>query len=129
MEGELTKEHLEQAKEILKRKFVVGFLDDYETIFRLMSYFGWSFDEDETKQMKEEDCIQDLFKDGTNINPVQYELPPKGSQAYALIKWQTQFDMKLFDFAKELFDSQTKEFGSKERKKELKKRKKNEGKV
>jgi hypothetical protein len=129
MEGELTKEHLEQAKEILKRKFVIGFLDDYETIFRLMNYFSWSFDEDETKQMKEEDCIQDLFKDGANPNPVTYEMPTKGSQAYALIKWQTQFDMKLFDFAKELFDSQTKQFGTKERRKELKKRKKNEGKI
>jgi hypothetical protein len=51
-------------------------------------------------------------------------MPQKGSQAASLIKWQTQFDIKLYNFGKEIFDAQTKEFGSKERKKEMKKRKK-----
>jgi len=125
MEGELMKEDLEQAKEIIKRKFLIGFIDDgEETVYRLMKYFGFSFDEDETRKMEQEDCIKDLLKEGTNHNNVSYEMPKKGSQAAALIKWQTQFDIKLFDFARELFDAQTKEYGSKERKKELKKRKK-----
>jgi len=125
MEGELTKEDLEQAKEIISRKFLIGFLDDgEETVYRLMKYFDFSFSDDETKKMEEEDCIKDLLKDGTNANTVEYEMPKKGSQAAALIKWQTQFDIKLFTFAKEIFDAQTKVFGSKERKKEMKKRKK-----
>ena len=125
MEGELTKEDLEQAKEIIARKFLIGFLDDgEETIYRVMKYFHLTFAEDETKKMEQEDCIKDLLKDGTNQNNVDFELPKKGSQAAALIKWQTQFDLKLFTYAKELFDAQTKMYGSKERKKELKKRKK-----
>ncbi len=125
MEGELTKEDLEQAKEIIERKFLIGFLDDgEETVYRLMKYFDFSFSEDETKKMEEEDCIKDLLKEGTNHNSVEYEMPKKGSQAAALIKWQTQFDIKLFTFAQELFEAQTKVFGSKERKKEMKKRKK-----
>lgn len=125
MEGEIKKEDLEQAKEILSRKFLVGFLNDgEETVYRLMKYFGFAFSDDETKKMEQEDCIKDLLKDGTNRNTVNYELPKKGSQAAALIKWQTQFDLKVYEFAKELFDFQTKLFGSKERKKEMKKRKK-----
>lgn len=125
MEGEIKKEDLEQAKEILSRKFLIGYLDDgEETVYRLMKYFGWSFNEDETKKMEEEDCIKDLLKEGTNQNTVKYELPKKGSQAAALIKWQTQFDLKLYAYGKELFEAQTKLFGSKERKKEMKKRKK-----
>lgn len=125
MEGEIKKEDLEQAKEILSRKFLIGFLDDgEETIYRLMKYFGFSFSEDETQKMEQEDCIKDLLKEGTNQNSVSYEMPKRGSQAAALIKWQTQFDIKLFDYGRELFDAQTKMFGSKERKKELKKRKK-----
>ena len=125
MEGEIMKEDLEQAKEILSRNFLIGFLDDgEETVYRLMKYFDLSFSDDETKKMEEEDCIADLLKDGTNQNTVSYEMPKKGSQAAALIKWQTQFDIKLFTFAQEVFDAQTKMFGSKERKKEMKKKKK-----
>ena len=125
MEGEITKEHLEMAKEILRRKFLVGFLDDgEETIYRVMKYYDWAFDNDETKRMQQEDCIRDLLKDKTNVNDVEYELPEWGSQANALIKWQTQFDIKLYEYAKELFDEQTKDFGSKARKKILRKKKK-----
>ena len=41
-----------------------------------------------------------------------------------LPSWQTQFDMKLYTYAKEIFEHQTKEWGTKERKKILKKEKK-----
>jgi len=123
MEGELTKEHLEQAKDVLKRKFIIGFLDDAkESVERIIDYFGWELDEDETKQMIQRDCIDEILQEGTNRNPDSYEVPGKGSQAYALISWQTQFDIKLYDYAKELFDRQTKQWGTKERRKELKKK-------
>ena len=125
MEGEITKEHLEQAKEILKRKFLVGFLDDgEETVYRIMKYFEWAFDDDETKRMQQEECIVDHIKEKTNPNEVEYELPKRGSQANALIKWQTRFDVKLYDYARKLFEEQTKHFGSKARKKLLRKKKK-----
>jgi len=125
MEGEITKEHLEQAKVILEKKFLVGFLDDgEETIYRIMRYFDWVFDADETIRMQQEDCIKDLLKDRTNVNSVTYEVPIRGSQANALIKWQTQFDNKLYEYAKELFEEQTKQFGSKARKKLMRKKKK-----
>jgi len=124
MEGELTKEHLDQAKDILSTKFLIGLIDDGdETVKRVMKYFNWSFDPDETRQMEQEDCIKELIKDGTNVNTIGYDLPKKGSQPYSLITWQTQFDIKLYDYAKELFEKQTKLWGSKERKKELKKKK------
>ena len=125
MTGELTKEDLEQAKEILKDKLLVGFIDDLdESVYRVMKYNGWKFSKDETDQMKEEDCIKDLSSIGSNVNQYEYEIPKRGSQAHALISWQTQFDMKLFTYAKEVFEHQTKEWGTKERKKQLKKEKK-----
>jgi hypothetical protein len=124
MTGELTKEDLEQAKEILKEKFLIGFLDDLdESIYRIIKYNGWKYALDETEKMKQEDCINDLIKVGDNINAEEYEVPKRGTQAYALIIWQTQFDSKLYDFAKELFDDQTKTYGTKERKKQRKKEK------
>ena len=86
MEGEIVKENLEQAKEIISRKFLIGFLDDgEETVYRLMKYFDLSFSDDKTKKMEKEDCIKYLLKDGTNPNTVSYEMPKKGSHAAALI--------------------------------------------
>ena len=124
MTGELTKEDLEQAKEILKEKFLIGFLDDLEeSIYRIILYNGWKYAADETEKMKQEDCITDLTKVGSNINAEGYEIPKRGTQAYALIIWQTQFDSKLYDYAKLLFDDQTKSYGTKERKKQRKKEK------
>mmetsp|Transcript_6485 Transcript_6485/g.10147 ORF Transcript_6485/g.10147 Transcript_6485/m.10147 type:complete len:660 (+) Transcript_6485:44-2023(+) len=125
MTGELTKEDMEQAKQILKEKFLIGLLDDLdETVYRIMKYNEWKFSTDETEKMKQEDCIRDLTTVGSAINPDPYEIPTRGTQAYALITWQTQFDTKLFEYAKQLFDEQTKQWGTKERKKLLKKQKK-----
>jgi hypothetical protein len=124
MTGELTKEDLEQAKEILKEKFLIGFLDDLEeSTYRIIKYNGWKYAQDETAKMKQEDCINDMIQVGSNINADGYEIPKRGTQAYALIVWQTQFDTKLYEFAKTLFDAQTKTWGTKERKKQLKKEK------
>jgi len=125
MTGELTKDDLEQAKEILKSKFLIGFIDDLEeSVARMMKYNSWKYSIDETEQMKEEDCIKDMITSGSNSNAYEYEIPKRGSQAHALISWQTQFDMKLYTYAKEIFEHQTKEWGTKERKKILKKEKK-----
>lgn len=98
MEGELTKEHLDQAKEIISTKFLIGMMDDSdESVKRLMKYFELSYDTDETRNMEQEDCIRELVKDGTNVNTIGYTLPKKGSQAYSLLTWQTQYDIKLYD--------------------------------
>lgn len=128
MEGELTKPDLDKAMQILKDKFLVGFMDDLEeSVARVMKYQGWSLSvADETERMKQEDCVRDLAMKGggANIGAYEYEIPKRGSQAHALISWQTQFDTKLYAYAKELFEKQTKEWGTKERKKQLKKEKK-----
>jgi len=128
MEGELKKSNLEHAKKILGKKFLIGFLDDAEeSIYRLKKYNGWdiSSDEvDETKEYEQKMCIQKRIEEGNNKNINPYEMPKKGSQAYALLSWQTQYDMKLYDFAKQLFEFQTTKYGSKERKKEMKKKNK-----
>lgn len=129
MEGELDKEALDHAKLVLEKKFLVGFLDDFEeSIYRFMKYNGWKLSDNDTEEMNQEECMKTLTQVGVNSNPIKYEIPKRGTQAYALITWQTQYDIKLFEFAKELFNSQTKIWGSKERKKADKRKKKAEGK-
>lgn len=134
MAGELTKEDLDQAKEILKVKFLIGFLDDLEeSLYRIMKFNGWAISsEDDNAKMNQEDCIHDLITRGgvwssSRWNDYEYEVPKRGTQAHALIAWQTQFDSKLYSYAKDLFDMQTKEWGTKERKKLMKKMAKNKG--
>mmetsp|Transcript_17414 Transcript_17414/g.26347 ORF Transcript_17414/g.26347 Transcript_17414/m.26347 type:complete len:473 (-) Transcript_17414:1225-2643(-) len=125
MEGELKKSHLDQAKKILSKKFLVGFLDDAdESLTRMMKYNGWTYSEDETKGLMQQDCVKKHVTEGSNSNPNEYEMPRKGSQSHALLSWQTQYDIKLYEFAKQLFEIQTKQYGSKERKKEIKKKEK-----
>ena len=119
MSGELTKEDLDQAKVVIQTKFLIGFLDDLEeSIHQIMKFNSWTYSNDETAKMKQEDCIRELIsvEGRTNANIYKYELPKRGSQAYALISWQTQFDSKLYAYAKELFDIQMKEWGTKDRK-------------
>eukprot|EP00957_Ditylum_brightwellii_P172126 13104134-Ditylum_brightwellii.AAC.1 len=52
-----------------------------------------------------------------------YELPKRDTQAYALILWQTQFDVKLYEHVLGAFEMQTKHWDTKARKKVLKKKK------
>lgn len=128
LEGDLPKEALEHAKVILKKKFLVGFLDDLqESMERFIKYNNWVFDEDADKANHQEQCVNMLIEVGSNRNVAGYDLPKKGSQAYSLISWQTQYDIKLYQYAKELFDIQTKTWGTKERKKADKKKKKLSG--
>lgn len=124
LEGELKKSHLDQAKIILSKKFLVGFLDDaQESIARFIKYNDWQYDpQDETKALQQKDCVARKLQEGSNRNPVEYEMPKKTSQAHALIAWQVGYDQKLYDFAKQLFELQTNQYGTKERKKELKKK-------
>eukprot|EP00591_Stephanopyxis_turris_P006837 CAMPEP_0195519026 /NCGR_PEP_ID=MMETSP0794_2-20130614/14208_1 /TAXON_ID=515487 /ORGANISM="Stephanopyxis turris, Strain CCMP 815" /LENGTH=468 /DNA_ID=CAMNT_0040648101 /DNA_START=66 /DNA_END=1472 /DNA_ORIENTATION=+ len=125
MEGELEKEALDKAKEVLKRKFVIGLLEEKEeSISRFQKYFEWKFSEDENDQMKEKDCIADFLESGTQVNenPEAHEMPKKGSQEWALITHQTQYDIKLYDFAVDLFTEQGKKLGTKKWKKAMKKK-------
>jgi len=124
MEGELKQDHVTQAKKIISKKFLIGFLEDLEeTIIRLMKYNAWSFDEEKEEEQKE--CISNKLKDHVER---EHEMPKKGTQTHTYLSWQTQYDFKLYEFAKQLYEIQTKQYGSKERKKELKKKEKEKNK-
>jgi len=125
MEGELDKSKLEVAKEVLKRKFLIGFVDEKEeSVKRFQKFTGWDTKLEEAGKLDDaQDCISNLLSTGVNVSP-PYELPKKGSMEWALIMHQTQYDLKLYDFALELFDEQTKKYGSKEWKKAEKTKKK-----
>lgn len=125
MEGELDRSKLELAKEVLRRKFLIGFVDEKaESIKRFQNYIGWErLEISDARREEAQDCIENLLDTGVNVSP-PYELPQKGTSEWALISHQTQYDNKLYDYALQLFDEQTKKFGTKEWKKAEKKKKK-----
>lgn len=48
----LTQADLNVAKEVLKRKFVVGLYDDFEeSVHRFEAFFGWKLTDSSTKQL------------------------------------------------------------------------------
>merc|ERR1712071_498786 len=58
---------MEGAKIVLKRKFLIGFLDDIdESMFRFMKYNGWKFSDQDTEQLNQEECMKTLTQVGVN---------------------------------------------------------------
>jgi len=95
---QLTDEHLEQAKNILKKKVFVGIADQMdETVRQLREYFGW--------KEKEPFCAFNyLHSNPSNTNP--HPLIERGSETWNLLAKKEKYDMALYHFALELFAGQ-----------------------
>eukprot|EP00985_Skeletonema_marinoi_P019764 scaffold11439_cov137-Skeletonema_marinoi.AAC.2 len=95
---QLTDEHLEQAKNILKKRVFVGIADQMdETVRQLREYFGW--------KEKEPFCAFNyLHSHPSNTNP--HPLIERGSETWNLLAKKEKYDMALYHFALELFAGQ-----------------------
>lgn len=70
----LDNEHLELAKDVVRRKFVVGLMDEMEESWsRFRKYFQWTRSTNENCDA----CLKELFKSGTNLN--KHDAIEKGS--------------------------------------------------
>lgn len=93
------------AKEVLKRKFLVGLLDNKRGSFaRFDHYFKWK---ESPKYASEFGCRKQLMDEKyAPKHPVR-----KGSETWNLLMEQNRFDIHLYDYAKELFVQQSFIFG------------------
>lgn len=102
---ELTEWHLQRAKEVLKRKCLVGLLEEKgESFRRFKSYFGWKFNQEHGR-----DC-QDRFLYWGFRKKNDYPHVQEGSEAWELLYQQNKLDMELYEYAKQLFLEQGKLF-------------------
>jgi len=103
LEGYLTLHDLHAAKEVLRRKCLIGLLKEkHVSLKRFEIYFGW---EDRAKRPGAEECREKLLSWGwpqKNNHPL---LEP-GSEAYQLLRTKNALDIELYDYAKELFVQQ-----------------------
>jgi len=102
--GEITQDHLNLAKEILRRKCIIGLFDHHEeTMRRFKIYFNW--DDSERKQ----DCINKMMMK-TLSSRQEYSSLSKDSLGWELLMMRNRFDMELFSYARYLFGEQMRLF-------------------
>jgi len=105
MTGPIDMDNLEIAKAVLRKKFVVGLLDNKRGSFaRFDHFFKWN---ESPNYETEFGCRKQLMDEKyVPTHPVR-----KNSDTWKLLLEQNRFDVHLYDFAKELFTQQSYIFG------------------
>lgn len=87
--GIVTEEHLDIAKEIVRRKVLVGLTLDMENSFsRFMHYLGWSID---TLSVDQQQCLNKYIGHGTNQN--QHTNEHFGSMGWKILRANNILDL------------------------------------
>jgi len=97
--ADLTTYDLDLAMMILKKKFLIGLVDEMEeSVKRFRKYFSWN-----VKGLKGVDECVATF---TSPSPRKKPIFSENSNVWKLLEERNKFDVKLFDFALHLFDVQ-----------------------
>ena len=98
----LTEEDLDTAKEVLRRKTLIGLLGKKgDSLLRFEQYFGWKYDSAEDKTCAEKVLHWEWKNKGPDRGPVA-----KGSKLYQDLAERNAFDVELYAYAVRLFDEQ-----------------------
>mmetsp|Transcript_9048 Transcript_9048/g.14016 ORF Transcript_9048/g.14016 Transcript_9048/m.14016 type:complete len:144 (+) Transcript_9048:1-432(+) len=101
MEGPLTAREVDLAKQFLRKKFLVGLLDEKtETLRRFESYFGWKFPSRVSQK-----CKNNMFYFEPQSKNI-YLPVDASSEAYQVLERRNLYDIELFNYAKQLFEDQ-----------------------
>eukprot|EP00984_Skeletonema_dohrnii_P004764 scaffold1670_cov121-Skeletonema_dohrnii-CCMP3373.AAC.4 len=96
----LTEADVNLAKEVLKRKFVVGLYDHFEdSVRRFEAFFGWKISES-VNSCQSKAVQQELDLGYNDFDTLPYD------QAYAEIAQKNRADLELFKFAEYLYKYQ-----------------------
>ncbi len=112
MEGELKKEHLDLAKHILGRKFIIGITEDFEeSVRRFAKYFHWDDEvsnDDLLKCQNEELEVSRNVKEG-GIYPISKRTATvkHGDEVYKMLETKNSMDIQLYNYAKSLYKTQS----------------------
>jgi hypothetical protein len=97
--GELTSAHLDAAREILRRKVIVGFTELFEaSMDRFDSYFGWHLADDQAK------CRDRLVDEQVKTRQA-FDLR-MSVEEYRALSARLWADVQLFEYAKILYTEQ-----------------------
>ncbi|EJK73943.1 hypothetical protein THAOC_04412 [Thalassiosira oceanica] len=100
LEGELTQNHLNTAKEVLRRKCIVGLFEEkVDSWQRFQRYFSMKL------QSKDTECI-DRYLSYDWKNKRLHPTVEEGSTVWNLLFSQNEFDMEMYHYALSLFEQQ-----------------------
>jgi hypothetical protein len=101
----ITDVHLKIAKEVIRRKFLVGTMSKLqESMTRFEQFFQWKFHVNPPNQ---EACRKRLTGDGSNSNAKnKKELPKPGEPLWELLAASNLYDIQVYDYIEELFKEQ-----------------------
>ena len=101
--GNLDHSDLEIAKEVLRRKFVVGLMDNMaESLERFDRYFGW-YDPTNVEAMQ---CMDKLTSKKGAVNSNKHASVEEGSPAWEGLARHNELDLELYDYVLELWEAQ-----------------------
>jgi hypothetical protein len=102
--GDLTSDHLDIAKNILRKKFMVGLYENLDdSLRRFEAYFGIKYKNG--KQLNCRDSLMDSMRSGDNAD-IKSNLQKES--VTSLLERQNKLDLELYQFAKELHSEQGK---------------------
>jgi hypothetical protein len=106
-EYELTKDHVDTAKEILRRKMFVGIMEWMDlSIHRFEKYFGWWESQNVWSDRAVNHCHYKNIEEGDHIGSI-----PRWTSSdveYTIISVRNWADVELYMYAKQLFVEQSK---------------------
>lgn len=101
----ITNQHLEVAKEVLRRKFLVGIFEWFDVgMVRFEKYFGWWKQFDVLNNLTINNCHYSIIESGENV----YAKADNGEYIYTTILRRSWADVELYRHAKFLFAEQSK---------------------
>lgn len=103
----VTRDDLEIAKEILRRKFIVGILlDTRGSVERYLHYFGWNYNDLTPEQQK---CMNKKLSVGSNKN--KHDIVEEGTMGWRILRANNLLDLELYDYVLQLYEEQGQMFG------------------
>jgi hypothetical protein len=99
--GELTRDDVNLAKEVMRRKCLIGLLKEKgETFARFERYFGWQLKSEEDK-----DCHEKKLQWAWPLKHRHDEVE-ESSTMWDIVMAHNDYDMELYDYATVLFQEQ-----------------------
>lgn len=101
MTGPLSSDDISIAKEVLRRKCLIGLMEGMEeSVQRFHSYFG--FGDDKALQ-----CSRDHFsRKGSGANSHSHPVVDQASEIWAVLARKNELDIQLYEYAQQLFKEQ-----------------------
>mmetsp|Transcript_23849 Transcript_23849/g.36087 ORF Transcript_23849/g.36087 Transcript_23849/m.36087 type:complete len:594 (+) Transcript_23849:3-1784(+) len=104
--GRLLDEHVDEAKQVMRNKIIVGLLDKmHDSLIRFELYFNWwELNKQRGDAGRMLQCQQNHAR--TAQNKVSHPIPDRNDPAYQRLLQLNWADMKLFKYAEKLFEEQ-----------------------